>query len=139
MSIDPPFPNPELAQAFAAFPTSERTSLLELRRLIFDTAAQEDKVDPLSETLKWGQPAYVTARKTGTTLRLGLPKTGGFGIYVHCQSKVIPQFQAEFPTGFAFDGTRAIVFETGQAVPHLPIAHFIRLALTYHLRPPRKA
>jgi hypothetical protein len=38
-------------------------------------------VGALHETLKWGQPAYLTPEtRSGTTLRLGVPKSGGYAI-----------------------------------------------------------
>jgi len=51
---------PEVAAAFDGFPTPVRRRLLEVRSLIFATAARSNEVGPLTETLKWGEPAYLT-------------------------------------------------------------------------------
>ena len=49
-----------VAAAFATFPVPVRDRLLHVRDLIFDTASQTDGVGALEETLKWGEPAYLT-------------------------------------------------------------------------------
>ena len=48
---------PDVAAAFAAFPDAVRRQLLQVRALIFGTAAELDGVGPLAETSKWGGPA----------------------------------------------------------------------------------
>ena len=62
----------DVAAAFAAFPERIRARLLEVRDLIFETAWAIEGVGPLTETLKWGEPAYLTqATGSGSTIRLG--------------------------------------------------------------------
>ena len=130
----PPFQDPQVAAAFAAFPAAERADLLLLRDLIFDVAARTPGVGHIKETLKWGQPAYLTPEsKSGTSLRLGLPKTGGFALYVHCQTSLIADFRALFPGELTYEGNRAILFETGTDTSDTLIALLIANALTYHL------
>lgn len=130
---DPPFQDPAVEAAFAAFPGSERAALLQLRHLIFEVAAATPGVGPLTETLKWGQPAYLTAEsKSGTTIRLGLPKSGGFALYTHCQARVISDFQSLFPDAFAYEGNRAVHFDGAADLASDKTALLIRNALTYH-------
>ena len=70
-----PFPNPAVAQAFEACPAPLGANLLALRELIFRTAAETPGVGEIEETLKWGEPAYVTtASKSGSTIRIGWKK-----------------------------------------------------------------
>lgn len=127
-----------VAAAFAAFPTEVRGEMLALRDLIFDVASGIPEVGPLEETLKWGQPAYLTSTtKAGTTIRLGLPKQGGFALYTHCQSTVMSDMQANFPGAFTFEGNRGVLFTAGAAVPEAPLRVLIRSALTYHLNKKR--
>ncbi|MEM1315687.1 MAG: DUF1801 domain-containing protein, partial [Pseudomonadota bacterium] len=60
-----------VAAAFQAMPEALRPRLAELRALVLETAEAEG-AGPLAETLKWGEPAYLTeATKSGGTLRLG--------------------------------------------------------------------
>lgn len=131
----PEFHDPAVAEAYAALPPLEREKLLALRQLIFDVAARDPQVGPLEETLKWGQPAYLTpATKSGTTLRLGLPKTGGYAIFCHCQTTVISDFKALFGDAFAYDGNRAVLFSTDDDLPIDKAALLVSAALRYHLK-----
>lgn len=134
MHPSPDFEDPNVARAFDGFPDDIRPRLLEVRALIFDVAAQTDGVGALFETLKWGQPAYLTPQtKSGTTLRLGQPKSGGFAIYVHCQTSLISEFQNLFPDDFRYEGNRALLFDPDQDLRRDQVSILIRRALTYHL------
>ncbi|MEM5475551.1 DUF1801 domain-containing protein [Pacificibacter sp. AS14] len=127
--------NPAVAQVFAEFSPFERVGLLGLRQLIFDVAARDADIGQIEETLKWGQPAYLPSKtKSGTTLRLGLPKTGGFAILVHCQTTVISDFRALFGDDFAYDGNRAVVFSKGDVVQTDKLVLLVSAALRYHLK-----
>jgi hypothetical protein len=132
--IDYPFEEPNVEAAFAAFPANERSGLMVLRKLIFDTAQKTEGVGKLLETLKWGQPAYLTPEtKSGSTIRLGLPKQGGFAVYAHCQTTILSDFQFIFPEEFAYEGNRAIHFQVGAQLPLDKLEMLVRDALTYHL------
>ena len=104
-------------------------------QLIFRTAKKTPSVGRIEETLKWGQPAYLTPdSKSGTTIRLGVPKSGGFALFVHCQTTLMSEFQTLFPDGFTYEGNRAIHFTDGQDLPHDTLRLLIKSALTYHLK-----
>lgn len=138
LAASPPISDPAVAAAFDAFPAPERVGLLALRQAIFDTAAATPGVGPLTETLKWGQPAYLTAHsRSGSTVRLGLPRTGGFAIYVNCQTTILSNFRRWYPDEFTCEGDRAIQFAVADDLPLDKIGHLIALALTYHQKAPR--
>lgn len=126
-----PFQNTEVAAVFDSFPNSARKGLLHLRELIFDRAAQDSKIAPVSEALRWGQPAYLC--KTGSSLRLGIPKTGGFALYVHCQTTLIRDFTELFPLDFTVEGSRAIHFQSESGIDDEKINFLITAALRYKL------
>ncbi len=129
-----PFVDPRVEAIFSAYADEIRFGLIQLRQLIFDVGARTDGVGPVLEALRWGQPAYLTAEsKSGSTLRLGLPKTGGFAIYAHCQTSIISEFQDLFPDDFVFEGNRAIHFTSGTGLPLDKLSMLVRRALTYHL------
>lgn len=133
--VIPPFASAAVEAAFAAFPKRQRSALLRLRREIFACADATDGVGPIEETLKWGQPAYVPLQsRSGTTLRLGVPRTGGIALWVPCQTTVISDARAVFPTEFDYEGNRGVHFpETGPE--HMgPVRALIAAALTYHAR-----
>ena len=118
-----------VAAAFAAFPPEARAGLLSLRARILAVALREGIM--LEEALRWGQPAYLAPK--GSTLRLGLPKTGGYAIYTHCQTTLMDGFRAICPE-LRFEGTRAVHFAVGEALP-TALDTLIKAALTYHHKP----
>lgn len=130
VKAETPFDNPDVEATFASFPEPERNALLTFRQLILDTAKT---IGPVEESLKWGQPAYRTPK--GSTLRLGLPKSGGHAIYAHCQTTIISDFRSLFPDDFRYDGNRGVLFATGETPDQEKLRLLIHGALTYHQRP----
>jgi len=130
-----PFSNADVARVFDAYPPPIRRRLLALRALIFDTAAAMGGVGELEETLKWGEPAYVTTSKSGSTIRIGWKRSAPsqYGLLFICHSNLVETFRTLFPDDFTYDGNRAIVFHHAEQVPHDALAFCIGAALTYHL------
>jgi hypothetical protein len=132
-----PFTNPAVEAHFNAYPRSVRRKLLALRELVFATAARTDGVGELHETLKWGEPAYVTAgSKSGTTVRIDWKSRSPdqYAMYFHCQTGLVESFRQMFPNDFRFEGNRALVFDVGEKLPRDALAMCIEAALTYHAR-----
>jgi hypothetical protein len=111
-----------------------------MRELLFDIAAGTPDVGRLTETLKWGQPSYLTEETgSGTTVRIDRLKTGdGYAIYFHCQSGLLRQFRELYPDTFRYEGKRAILFAIGDRLPVRPLRHCLSLALTHHSRKKRR-
>ncbi|MGX9351821.1 DUF1801 domain-containing protein [Shimia sp. W99] len=134
MAPVPPIADPKVAAAFEAFAPDEREMLLQLRRLILEVAAENKGVGRIEEMLKWGQPAYLTPEtKSGSTIRLGVPKSGGIAIFAHCQTSIISDFDAVFPGDFTLDGNRAVLLPTDADLPLDALRMLIRSGLIYHL------
>ncbi len=132
-----PFQSPAVAALFDAYPTAVRTRLLALRELIFDTAAATDGVGEIDETLKWGEPAYLTsASGSGSTLRINRVRgdAGRYALYVNCKTNLVETFKTLFPGEFRFEGQRAIVFDVAEPVQRDALSFCIAAALTYHRR-----
>ena len=133
--VQPPFPDMAVKAAFDAFAEPARTRLIALRALIYETAMQTPGVGRIEETLKWGQPAYLTPEtRSGSTLRLGCPKSGGYAIFAHCQTTIIADFAATFGDAFRYDGRRAVLFRDDEAPDAAPLRLLIASALTYRLQ-----
>jgi len=126
----------DVASVFKAYPRDLRARLMALRELVFDAAARTEGVGRLTETLKWGQPSYLTEETgSGTTVRIDRLKAGdGYAVYFHCQSGLLGQFRELYPDTFKYEGKRAIVFEAGDRVPARELRHCLALALTHHAR-----
>ncbi|EPG74386.1 PF08818 domain protein [Leptospira fainei serovar Hurstbridge str. BUT 6] len=124
-----------VAEVFYNYPERMRTKLLFLRQLIFDTAAKTESVGPLEETLKWGEPSYLTSQtKSGSTIRIHHRESQGdeYGIYFNCQTSLIAQFKKKYGKKFHFEGNRSIIFKQNEPIPVKELQDCISLALTYH-------
>ena len=128
--------SPEVAAVFEIYPKEVKTKLLFLRQLIFDVASKTEGVGELEETLKWGQPSYLTTQsKSGSLVRIDQIKSqqGRYAMYFHCQTTLVDTFKEMFRGDFKFEGNRSIVFDQTDRVPVEALRHCISLALTYHL------
>ncbi|MGY3440909.1 MULTISPECIES: DUF1801 domain-containing protein [unclassified Bradyrhizobium] len=124
---------------FDAYPAPVKTRLLALRRLIFETAKATKGVGALQETLKWGQPSYLTPETgSGSTIRIDQvkPATDQVAVYFHCQTNLVETFRELYPE-LSYSGNRAILLDVAGKLPEAELRHCVGLALTYHLR--RKA
>ena len=130
------FASSDVQSDFKAYPPAVRSKLLVLRALVFDTARRTPGAGRLTETLKWGQPSYLTEETgSGTTVRIDRLKAGdGYAIYFHCQSGLLDHFRELYPDTFTFEGKRALRFGLADRLPVRPLRHCIALALTHHLR-----
>jgi len=130
------FGDKAVAAVFAAYPADLRRKLIAVRELIFKVAGDIDGVGPLTETLKWGQPSYLTMESgSGSTVRIDrLKKAEGYAIYFHCQSGLVDQFRRIYPKTFRYEGKRAILFDGSERLPVRALGHCIGLALTHHAR-----
>ncbi len=129
--------DPAVARVFAAYPPKLRKRLLAVRKMIFEVAKQTEGVGKLQETLKWGEPAYVTAETgSGSTIRISRHKKqdGQYAIYFHCQTTLVDSFRGLFPKTFKFEGNRCIVLDESEHVPAPELKICIGMALTYHQR-----
>ena len=125
---------------FNAYPGPVKAKLLALRRLIFDTARRTKGVGRLQETLKWGQPSYLTPETgSGSTIRIdrGRSSTDQYAVYFHCQTDLVETFRELYPTELSYGGNRSILLNVNDDIPQAALRHCVGLALTYHLR--RKA
>ncbi len=134
-----PITNLAVAGIFEACPEPIRGKLSKLRQLIFDTASEIDEVGELEETLKWGEPAYVTAQSgSGSTVRINRKKSSDteYAMYFHCRTNLVSTFRTLFPGELRFEGNRAIVFGQHEEIPIEVLRFCIAAALTYHLKQP---
>lgn len=136
MKYAPPV-SKEVSAAFLNWPVSLRGVLHPVRDLVFEVGNRTPDCGQIVETLKWGQPAYLTEKpRTGTTLRLGpAPEAPGRGaLFVHCSTTLIADFQAQYRDLFEYSGNRALILPTALGERREALAHCIALGLTYHKR-----
>ncbi len=128
------FADADAKAVFAAYPTGLRKKLAALRSLILTTAAETEGVGEIVETLKWGQPSYLTVKpKSGTTIRIDA-HGDGYAMFVNCQTNLIGTYRELYGDVLTLKGNRAVVFSTKEELPEDVVRHCIALALTYHKR-----
>lgn len=133
--LNPPIATP-VDNVIKSYPAHAQKYARELRTLIMETARQDSRIGPLTETLKWQEPAYLTeATKSGTTLRFDWKEKhpDKIGLFVNCKTSLITSFRDIFSDALKFEGTRAIWLEINKPLPRHILAICIGKTLTYHL------
>ena len=128
--------NEEVAAIFNLYPQRIKSKLLFLRQLIYETAASIEAVGEIEETLKWGEPSYLTPKsKSGSTIRIAWKESHNdqYSIFFKCTANLVPAFKEKFPQKFSFGGNRSIDFKLDDDIPVNELKQCIALALTYHL------
>ncbi|MEL6868093.1 MAG: DUF1801 domain-containing protein [Bacteroidota bacterium] len=124
--------DPKVKAVFDQYPAVARKKMNQLRTLVLETARELAEVETLEETLKWGEPSYIS--RHGSTLRMDwkAKKPNQYAMYFSCSSQLVPTFRLLYPQLFEYEGKRAIVFSMDAEVPHLELKRCIAAALMYH-------
>ena len=126
--------NPAVHSVFENYPDDVREKLLNIRRIIIETAQEASGVEILEETLKWGEPSYLS--RHGSTVRVDwkTKNPNQYAIYFKCTSKLVPTFKRIYGELFTYERDRAIIFEMEDEIPENELKNCIRAALEYHKR-----
>ncbi|MEM7086750.1 MAG: DUF1801 domain-containing protein [Bacteroidota bacterium] len=124
--------NPKVMELIESYPKSVQKQLTLVRAMIVAVAQEIDGLESMEETLKWGEPSYLT--KYGSTVRMDWKKKNPeqYALYFQCTSKLVPTFKILYKDSFQFEGNRAIVFGLKEKIPKNELKQCIRMALTYH-------
>ncbi len=124
--------DPEVKIIFNNYPEFIQSKMLYLRALLIKVASGIEGLERLEETLKWGEPSYLT--KNGSTLRMDWKekKPEQYALYFKCTSSLVPTFRTIYQDKFKFEGMRAIVFRINDDISEKELKHCISMALTYH-------
>jgi len=134
---DQGFEDPRVGEVFDAYTPVVGARLRAIRRLILDSADELPEVSGIVETLKWGQPSYLTeGSKTGNTIRIDGRKDSddACAMYFHCGTDMVETCRRHYPDDFVYEGNRALVMSATDPLPEDALRHCIKLALTYHIR-----
>ncbi len=117
---------------FDNYPANVRDKMQALRELILETAEQTDGIGPVEETLRWGEPSYVT--KSGSTFRIDWKENAPeqYAMYFQCTSRLVPTFKLVFDDLFSYEGNRAIIVGLDDDLPVEELRQCIIAALRYH-------
>ncbi|NHN24695.1 DUF1801 domain-containing protein [Flavobacterium jejuense] len=124
--------NPKVDAVFANYPYFVKEKMQQLRELVIETAEEIEEISHIEETLKWGEPSFIT--KKGSTLRMDWKEKtpNQYAIYFQCSSRLVTTFRLVFGTKFEYEGNRAILFQTNQKIPKNALKECIKATLTYH-------
>ncbi len=123
---------PEFKAKLETYPDFVRDKLERLRALVTETAEEIPEITYLEETLKWGEPSFLT--KTGSTLRMDWKKKtpGQYQMYFKCTSRLVGTFKLVFGELFEYEKNRAIIFQLDQEIPVIELKKCIKATLMYH-------
>ncbi|SEJ55052.1 protein of unknown function (DU1801) [Cyclobacterium xiamenense] len=124
--------NPTVNEVFARYPEGVRDKMTFLRELVIETAEETEGVDELVETLKWGEPSFLT--RNGSTIRMDWKSEAPdqYSLYFQCTSRLVDTFRMVFDRTFHYEGNRAIIFAINQQIPVPELKECIKAALRYH-------
>ena len=127
--------NPRVAAVFESYPPKIQKKLMFLRQLILETASTIEGVGEIEETLKWGEPSYLTSKtKSGSTIRIDWKESRKYQyeMFFKCTANLVVTFREKYPTELKYGGNRSIVFDIDDEIPVAELKNCISLALTYH-------
>ncbi len=124
--------NTKVKDKFESYPSFIRNKMYSLRKLVLQTARELDDLEELEETLKWGEPSYLT--KHGSTVRIDWKesKPDEYAMYFHCQTKLVDTFKELYGDIFKYEGNRAIIFGRDEVIAEDELKHCLSIALNYH-------
>ncbi|ASM72631.1 MULTISPECIES: hypothetical protein [Roseobacteraceae] len=121
------------ASTTAQWPTAARVRFDVLRATIL-AAAHDASVGTLTESLKWGQPAWrPAAPRTGSTLRLNWSAAAPdvLTAYVDCKTDLAERMARLYPD-LPNDGRRALGLAVTGPLADQAISHLAAMTFTYH-------
>ena len=124
--------NPIVEKVFQNYPENVREKMLFLRKLVLETVKKINDISAIEETLKWGEPSYLT--KNGSTIRMDWKSKNPnqYAMYFKCTSRLVETFKIVYHKNFEFEGKRAIVFQLNDEIPISELKSCIKTALSYH-------
>ena len=124
--------NPDFDAKLANYPDTVRDKMQFLRDLVIETAEEISEISEIEETLKWGEPSFLT--KSGSTLRMDWKQKAPdqYAMYFKCTSRLVETFKVVFGDKFNYEKNRAIVFQLDQKVPSKDLKKCIKATLMYH-------
>lgn len=122
--------NTKVKEKFKQYPPDVALVLHAIRTLILQVAKQEG-IEVVNETLKWGEPSYIT--DIGTTIRFDWKSKHPDHIYIYfnCKTKIVDTIKEVYGDIFTYEGNRAIVLTNNPIIPTKTLAQCIVMALTY--------
>ncbi|NRA42454.1 MAG: DUF1801 domain-containing protein [Pseudomonadales bacterium] len=121
----------EIQNKFASYPYDAREKLEDIRKLIFNIAAEENLGD-ITEQLKWGEPSY--SSKIGSPIRIDWkPKhPDKVSVFVNYKTLLIETYKEIYGSSLQYVGNREIAIPLSKPIPLAELKGCISMALQYH-------
>lgn len=124
--------DPAFESVLDNYPDMVQDQMRALRQLVLDTAAEIPEVTVIEETLKWGEPSFIT--KHGSTLRMDWKSKNPeqYAMYFKCTSRLVETFRLVYGDVFNYEKNRAIWFRLDEPTPKDALKKCIQATLMYH-------
>ena len=121
---------------FESYPAPIKKKMMAIRGLIFKSANTLSDVGMIEEAIKWGEPAYLTKPKTGSTIRIDWKaKSSDYCcIYFNCKTTIVDTIKEIYGNTFKYEGNRCVLVDATSALPSRELLDCFAIALTYHLK-----
>lgn len=128
------FASPDVSAKFNTCPAHARRALMSIRDWILELAGEIDGVGPITESLKWGEPAWRPKSGSGITIRADWKtKTPDqIMIFFDCKTDLIDRTRSLLSADLTTEGNRAIILPLDRPLPEPAIKTALGWALTYH-------
>jgi len=133
--MTPPISEQTVADKYNSFAEKDRKRLMRLRSWIFEEAEKLPNCGEVVETLKWGEPAYLTQKpNSGSTIRMNAVTSspGSVALYFNCKTSLLKEFRQRYENELVLHGDRMVEFPPDRPIPEKAVRHCLALALTYH-------
>ena len=120
-----------IKEKFESYPLEARKRLKEIRRIIFEIAAEEN-LGAITESLKWSEPSY--SSEIGSPVRIGWRSKypNQVSVFVNCKTVLIETYKEVYRDTFKYVGNREIVLSLSGPMPVKELKGCISMALQYH-------
>lgn len=124
--------DPRFEEKIHSYSKAVNRKLSYLRNLILETAAEQENIKEIEETLKWGEPSFLV--KKGSTIRIDWKSKAPdqYALYFKCTSKLVKTFKEVYGDKFKYEKTRALLFNLSETPPKKEVKECIKAALLYH-------
>ncbi len=124
--------SPAFEEKMLSYPERVRPKMQYLRELVIETAKAIPDVEELDETLKWGEPSFIS--KIGSSLRMDWKENtpNQYQLYFNCSSRLVETFKLIFGDLFEYEKNRAIIFKIDEEIATTEVKECITAALRYH-------
>ena len=122
--------NPAIENTIDDYPEKAKAKFYEIRSLILEVA-RDNGLGDIDETLKWGQPSYLS--KSGSTIRLDWQQKtpNSISVFFNCKTILVETFKEVFGESLVYEGNRIVLVPLDKECPQ-ELETCILMALNYH-------